>query len=275
MSTPVCLGTLLALFSFTPPVLADDVFEGTDDAGQKFDEPETELSAEIGAAFATGNTVYYTVNGAVSGAHRFRRNKLTLDLVANSGRAISDADGDGVLSEEERVAGWQRSAEKYVGEARYDRYIGNSASLYLLGGALVDPFAGYDLRTHEQLGYSRILLDTDTSTLVTELGFDVAQEDYVDSVEPGRADIFSARILVGFQHEFNENVSFSEQAEFYENVLDPQDFRLLNDFSITSRLTDTFSMKLSHSLTWDHLPPSDAYRQVDQTLLATLVATLL
>ncbi len=271
------LSGLLYLLA-TPALAEDPEFAGADEPSQKFDEPEGDLSAELGGAFASGNVQYLTVNGLILGGYRWDRNKLTGKLGANIGQAVQeipDEEGntDGILSDEERAQGMTRNSQRIDSELRYDRYVGEKQSLYALGGAFVDPFAGYTLRSHEQIGYSRILVDSETTDLVAELGADYAQEFYTDPSLP-LGNIFAARVLVGLQHQFNENVAFSERAEVYENVIDPADLRLLNEAALTSKLSDKFSLKLSNQLIFDNVPV-EGFAKYDQVTLVTLVASIL
>ncbi|MFH1465848.1 MAG: DUF481 domain-containing protein [Pseudomonadota bacterium] len=252
----------------------DPTFVTPADAGQKYEEPETHLSAELGGAMASGNTVYYTVNGLLNASHRFKRNQLAASAAVNLGRGVLDADGDGILSEAERAAPRVEIARKYQGEARYDRFVGSKGSLYVLGGALSDIYAGYDLRAHEQVGYSRILLDREDTKLKAELGADVAEEDYIAGVDPGFAMIYAARAMVSFTHDFNGSVGFSDKVEVYENVIDPADLRLLNEAALSAKLSDVLSVKLSNQLTFDNVPVT-GFRKLDQITLVSLVATLL
>jgi putative salt-induced outer membrane protein YdiY len=252
----------------------DSEFVKPEDAGKKFEKPETHFSAEFGGAWVTGNAEYYTVNGKLAGSHRFGRNQITLGAGANLGTGIVDTDGDGRLSDAERAAGRTEIARKYWGDLRYDRFVGEHASLYVLGGALVDRFAGYDLRTHEQVGYSRLFVETKATTLKAELGADVAQENYVEGVDPNTATIWAGRVMVAVAHQVNENVSLTEQVEVYENILTPSDMRLLNQAAISARLSNVFSVKVSNSLTFDNVPV-EGYRKLDQITLLSLVATLL
>jgi putative salt-induced outer membrane protein YdiY len=152
--------------------------------------------------------------------------------------------------------------------------VGVKDSLYVLAGALIDPFAGYDLRSHEQLGYSRKLVATETTTLTGEVGLDLAQENFVDGVDPGRADVLSGRVMMGFEHAFSESVAFSEQVEVYENLLVPADVRVLNTAALSSKLSNTLSTRLSHTLTFDNVPV-EGFRPLDQTTMFTLVASIL
>ncbi|MES2644894.1 MAG: DUF481 domain-containing protein [Myxococcota bacterium] len=266
------MSPLLLLASLA--LAADPAFVGTDKPGQKFEEPETHLAAELGGSFTTGNTQNYAILASLDGDHRWKRNKFTLDLGANLGQSVLDTNADGRVDDIERAAGWAETSRKYWADGRYDRFIGDRDSLYLLAGALVDPFAGFDTRTHVQLGYSRIVVESETTSLVAELGVDGAREDFIEGVDPNLAYILAARAMLGFTHKFNENVSFTDKVEVYENVITPIDFRLLNQASLTAKLGDKFSLKLSHNLTYDH-QPVESFRPLDQSTTVTFVASIL
>src|SRR4051794_33414549 len=105
----------------TQAFAADPTYAATEKPGQKFDKPESHLSVELGGAWTTGNTVSFSLNGALAGSHRWLRNKLTLNLGANVGRAIVDTNGDGHLDATERAVGDVETAKKYGGDLRYDR----------------------------------------------------------------------------------------------------------------------------------------------------------
>jgi len=266
---------MYALFLMAAVAGAEEAdFVDTADAGQKFEEPETHLSAELGGAYATGNVEYYTANGLLDASHRFARNQLALGAGINMGKGVADTDGDGILSDAERDADKVEIARKFWGDARYDRFIGDKSSLYVLAGVLSDIYAGYDLRSHEQIGYSRILVDSESTDLKVELGADVAQENFVEGIDPNSAMIYSARAMVSVTHQFNDSVSFTDTVEAYENILDTADLRVLNEAAISAKLSDIFSVKLSNQLTFDNVPV-EGYRKLDQVTLVSLVATLI
>lgn len=249
-------------------------FVGADTAGQTFAKPASKLSAELGGAFTSGNTMMYTLNGSLDGDHRWKQNKLTLDLGANLGRSVLDANADGHIDDDERAAGWTENARKIWVDGRYDRYVGKRDSLYTLAGTLIDPFAGYDNRSHAQLGYSHVLYQAVPTTLVAELGADVAREDYIDGVAPNEVWLVSIRAMIGVSHAFNANVSLADKVEVYESVPAFEDVRVLNQASLTAKLTDRFSLKLSHSLTFDNVPV-EGFQPFDQSATVTFVASIL
>ncbi|MBN2800099.1 MAG: DUF481 domain-containing protein [Deltaproteobacteria bacterium] len=252
---------------------AEPKFAQTTNQDPEFEAPTGTLSAELGGALTTGNTDFYNLNSGLSGTRQRENDKLSLVLGAMLGKSMVDADGDGLLSEAERTAGRVETARKLSAEARYDRFFSQKSSLYLLGGALIDPFSGYDLRTHEQFGISRQFIQRERTTLVAELGADYAQEDFVEGIDPGTARIFASRVMVSFHHAFNEHVAFDDQGEVFENVLDTADLRALNKATFTANLSSKLSLKLSHQLTFDN-QPVEGFRPLDQTTMVTFVASI-
>lgn len=251
---------------------AESTFAGAQAPGQEFGAPRTEVSAELGGSWSTGNTVSYTLNAAIAASRRWRRNQVGASLLANVGRGLADGDGDGTLSEAEREAPMVETARKYQAELRYDRFLGKRDSVYALTGTLADPFSGYDNRSHLQAGYSRALVSGPPLALVVELGADVAREDFVAGVEPDVATIYAARAMGGLAYAFGPSVQVAERVEVYENILEPLDVRVLNTASLSGKLDGALSLKLSHTLTFDNRPV-EGFRPLDTTTLATLVAS--
>jgi len=257
-----------------PPAFAGADVAGAALAGAAPAPPKTRLAAVLGGAFTSGNTSTYTLNAGVDADHRWARNKLGIDAGANLGRSVLDTNADGKLDEAERAAGWAETAKKAWIEPRYDRYVGARDSLYVLAGTLIDPFAGYDNRSHAQLGYSRVVYTQPRTQVVVELGADGAREDRVEGVEPAEVYVVSARVMLGLTHTFNDNVSFTNKLEVYESIPELLDVRVLNQASILAKLSTAFSLKLSHDLTFDNAPV-EGFQPLDHTTTVTFVASIL
>lgn len=253
---------------------AESTFAGTTKDGASIEKPEGKLTAEAGAALTTGNSEFYTLTSGLNGSYRWERSKLALVGGIVVGSARVDADANGTLSEAERQVPMAENARRMFADARYDLFLSGKDSLYVLAGAFHDPFAGFDSRTHEQIGYSRALLKNEKTTLVGELGADWAQENYVEGIDPNYANIIAARAMVGLSHKFTEGVGFEDTLEAYENVQNLDDLRVLNKASLVSSLSKKFSLKLSHQLIFDNVPV-EGYRKLDQTMQVTLVASIL
>ena len=258
----------------------------TEKTVEEAEKPEAALSVEFGGSYTFGNSVFYTIYSNATGSYKWQKNKLGAEAKATVGQSKVDLDGDGVVSDRERGEPFKPSAERYAAGIRYDRFLSDRDSLYLLAGGFSDQFAGYDLRTHEQLGYSRLLVDHEHSLgegadggplktkLVGEIGFDWAQENFVEGVDPETAQIFAGRLMLGLTHQINKGTVFTDTIEVYENVQDPEDLRLQNDAALSTKLNGKVSFKISHSLLFDNVPV-DGFRKIDHTTMVTLVASIL
>lgn len=263
---------LLAMMSLANA--EDPTFVGAEKPPTEEVKPEAKLGAELGGSLTTGNSDFYQISAGLNGSYKWDKNKLGLVAGALLGSGRVDSDGSGALNGVERTSDRVRNAQRVFGDARYDRFFGEKNSLYALAGAFHDPFAGYDLRSHEQLGFSRVLVKNDDTSWVVEVGADYAQENYVSGVDPGYQDIFAARVMTAFSHKFSESVGFQDTLEIYENVLEFEDMRILNSASISSKLSNKLSLKLSHTLIFDNVPV-EGFQKLDQTTMATFVASIL
>ena len=265
---------MIALLLATLAFGADPEFDETDKTGAP-EEAEAHLGAELGGQHTSGNVEFYVLSAGINSSYKWDRSKVGAVGLINVGSSRKDADGDGFLSETERAVKMSSNTKKLALDARYDFYLGDKDSIYFLAGALHDPFSGFALRTHEQLGYSRTLVSTDATKLLAEAGMDWAQEKYVDeTLDPNPRQIIAARAMVGLTHAFNDNVGLEESLEVYENVLDTVDLRLLNNAAIVTKLSDMFSLRFSNAITFDN-QPVDGFRKLDQTTTVTLVASIL
>ena len=80
-----------------------------------------------------------------------------------------------------------------------------------------------------------------------QLGFDVANEDYVTGVSPGSEIIYSVREALGVKHKFNEQVAIEEKVEAYESVEDFSNTRVLNTLALTSNVSGKLAVKLTRA----------------------------
>lgn len=250
-------------------------FQETDKATEEAEAPEAHLGAEFGGQYTSGNAEFYILSTELNTSYRWKRSKVGVGAGLNIGSSRVDENGDGFLSDAERSVPMAQTARKAFIDTRYDWFLGERDSLYALGGALHDYYAGFALRSHEQVGYSRALVDTEDTKLLAEAGIDWAQENYRNDLanDPDPRQIVAGRLMVGFTHSFNESVGLEENLEVYENLLDTEDLRILNKAAIVAKLSDRFSLRFSHQLTFDNQPVT-GFRKTDQTTMATLVASI-
>jgi hypothetical protein len=258
------------------------------------DAAQTQLSAEFGGTYASGNSEYLSLNGGLLFSHRWMSNVFAGNAGVNFTMTRIDTDGDGMLELAERNTPMQWTSQRIYGDLRYDRYFSDFDSLYFLVGANRDTFAGFDYRVHQQIGYSRLLFNGDASTVRGEVGIDYAQEGWTDSSRGLDDHFIAARVLVGFTHTFNEHVTFSDDLEMYEAAYSwaaskagtPafEDFRLYNTAVLSVKLSDKISTNISNRISFDNKPVEidedgdgvmdAAYRKLDQTTMLTFVASI-
>ncbi|MEQ1501816.1 MAG: DUF481 domain-containing protein [Myxococcota bacterium] len=246
---------------------------------EKPEKAETHVTGELGGSFATGNSNFYTVNGLLNATHKVKKNQVSFGAGLNLGGAkpipvVTTGTLGTTTAAPVDEKKYVENVRRLFADARYDRFLSEKDSLYVLAGAFHDKYAGYDIRAHEQLGYSRLLVKNDKSEVKTELGFDWAQEDYFGDPDPNYQNVIAARVLGGFTHNFNDKVSVTDTLELYENLVDFEDLRLLNTAAVTSTLSGKLSLKVSHALIFDNVPV-EGFEKLDQTTMVTLVISLL
>jgi len=234
------------------------------------DKPEVRLTAEAGAVWLTGNTRSITANGAVNFGIAHKMNKFGLVFGGSYGRGVAAGDATNT---------WVETAKRIYGDARYDRVlVADVNSIYVTGGAVHDPFAGFDLRFTAGAGYAHQLVNTDVHNLAAEAGFNYTRDEYVDGVDPNSQNFAGARVFLGYRLTPTESFGFAQSVEGLfggtDNQDAPFDGRLLSNTEITAQISKIFGIKLGFLVNWDFQPP-EGFAPVDTTASVTLVATLL
>jgi putative salt-induced outer membrane protein YdiY len=220
---------------------AESTFSGTP-TPDKPGTSATTLRGELGGSWISGNARSYTVTSALQATHRWKKSRASIALGANLGRTAVDADGNGRIDADERDAPGSETARRYSAEVRYDRLFAPKDSAYGLAGVGVDPFAGYELRSHAQVGWSHTFRPGPSFGLIVEAGADGARELLVEGVEPGEQWIWAARVMGRATHAFNPSVSGELQVEALDNVLSPADLRVLGTGAIVARLDSRIAL---------------------------------
>jgi putative salt-induced outer membrane protein YdiY len=297
---------LLSLF-LSVALAQDPAYDGTVKEVKEAEKPVTALSAELGGTFATGNAYILAFNGGFKGKHEWQANRFGFGAGVALNLAKVDLNGDTVLDDSERDNKLEFTSQRLFAGARYDRFFGTMNSLYVSGGMERDTFAGLEWRFNEQLGYSRVLVQKPSTDLDLEVGVAYAQENFKidypttetnddgtisDVVLPKAAivsedeatyklvldkDYIAGRVFLGFDHRFNDKVSIGDTVETFINFFDIEDFRLINNAYLQAKLSDKFSIKLSHLLMFDNQPVEVGaykFKKVDQTTQITLVANI-
>ena len=252
----------------------DSTFVGAKTGADAGKPAGAHATAEFGGALSYGNTETMALTGLGGVDYRWGKNGISSTFGVNWGQSKIDTDGNGKLSDTERAADYVKTAEREQVTLRYDRFIGKRDSLYALGGAFTDSFAGYDFRVNGQVGASHTFVDREDTSFKAEVGVDVARENFVEGVDPNAQTVLSARVLLGLRHKFNDHVTAEDTLEAYESLLDYTDLRINNVAGVSAGLNNRLSLKLSHQLAFDNVPV-EGYQSLDHTTLATVVVTFL
>ncbi len=246
--------------------------------------PTVTLRAEAGFLGLFGNVESLSGNGLLhfglnGGRHGF---KLNVGGVGGQVRTpILDADGNDTGTKE-----WVEHARRVFADARYDlKIVPGVNSVYLLGGAFHDFYAGYELRARGDLGYAHQLFSNDRHKLRAEAGFNYTYEWYVDDEDdatPSAAHFIGARLFADYALNFNDTFGFTLTEEFLiggtDNVDsdDPTtpDGRSITVVGLTANINKIFSVKAGYQLAVDIIP-APTFKPVDHTVTFNLVASIL
>jgi putative salt-induced outer membrane protein YdiY len=185
----------------------------------------TSVSLSAGGQLATGNSrlLAGTINGAYDS--RWGMNGIGASVLGNYGQGASP--GAAVVE----------TAENIQGRFRYDRYVIDQASLFLMNTVRQDRFQGLDVRYNLDPGFKYLFLSAAVTTLWAEVGYDFqhdvrrddsrVQLDSTGAKVPGAPLLdktstnHSIRGFVGFKHAFNEEVTLATGVEYIESITEP------------------------------------------------------
>jgi putative salt-induced outer membrane protein len=226
----------------------------------------TMISIAAGGQHATGNSqlLALSVNGSFE--TRWHGNAVGLSLLANYGESAPP--------EADTVA----TTENIQGRVRYDRYLIDRASLFVINTLRHDRFQGVDLRYNLDPGFKYLLLKVATSSLWAEAGYDFeydVRRDDARLVEGGflldkTSSDHSLRAFGGFRHAFNAEVSLSSGAEYLQSIVAARQFRLNYDLLFSAKVSAALALGFAFNLRYDHSPLPDK-RPIDTSTTISLI----
>lgn len=231
----------------------------------------TTLSAAAGGLSSTGNSrlVAATVNAAVDS--RVGDNGFGASVVGNYGRGA--APGEPLRT----------TVENIQGRLRYDRYVLDDASVFMIATGRRDRLQGVAFRLNLDPGFKYLLINRRSTALWGELGYDFQYDrrtaearlvlddmgNVVDTLDPTATD-HSVRSFVGFRQAFNDDVALSTGLEYLQSFIDTNRFRLNYDLLFTARVAGAFSLGAGFTARYDNAPLPDKAK-LDTTTSLSLV----
>ena len=225
----------------------------------------TTATLSAGGQLATGNSQLLagTVNGSVDSRHG-----------ANGyGAALLGNYGQGAPPGAQPV----ETAENLQLKLRYDRYVIDQASVFLLLTGRHDKFQGLDFRLNIDPGFKYLFMKEAANSLWAEAGYDLQFDDrnpsalgevddkgnpVLDSsgnqVQLPQTQVdHSTRLFFGFRHAFNKEVTLAAGVEYLQSVVAVQsiyDSRLNFDALFAAKVSGGLSVGLGFSARYDRFP---------------------
>jgi putative salt-induced outer membrane protein len=272
----------LALAEGTPPDDGKALVEAPKESAEapaeekKLDGTTVTLSA--GGMSATGNSrqLAMTVNGIFETL--FDKNGIGVSLLGNYGRG--GAVGQPV----------ETTTENLQGRIRYDRYLVDRLSLFLINTGRHDRFQGLDFRYNLDPGVKYLFVREQASSLWGELGYDfqydVRRDDSRAALDASGAPIVDAagqpvlldktvtdhslRVFAGFKHAFNEEVTLSTGLEYLQSFVETDRSRLNFDALFAAKVGGGLALGLGLTARFDNAP-LPGKEKLDTTTTVSLI----
>jgi putative salt-induced outer membrane protein YdiY len=215
----------------------------------------TTAQVSAGGLSSSGNSklVAFTGSGAVD--WRGGYNGLGASLVGNYGRSAPPG-------EEMRT-----TAENAQGRLRYDRYLIEDASVFMLVTGRHDKFQGLAFRLNLDPGFKYLFVNRPKTQLWGEAGYDFQYDTRTSEGRRvlddagmliGRLDKHesdhSARLFLGFKHAFNDDVAVANGMEFLQSFVDDERRRFNYDLLFTAKVWGDLALGVGFNARFDNQP---------------------
>jgi putative salt-induced outer membrane protein len=219
------------------------------------DEEQTKVwedTAELSYVQTGGNTDILTFSGSNTLKYNYSEQwKATWGVAALYGKT------DGVIT-----------AEHYSTDLRTDYKTSTPLFYYAKAGWLQDSFAGIDKRLYIGPGAGYQFLNGEQHFLSAEAGLNMVTENYPDGTD---GQFMEGRLFGSYDYVFNPKTKFSQIAEYLYNFDDGNKYRVNATTSLTTMLTDLFSLKVSYAMAFQNEPTPETLDQTDTIFSVALV----
>lgn len=210
----------------------------------------TEVSAQLGALLAAGNSRTIAVTGGVK--TKIRRDPHQFGGAVAVNYAQSGKPGEASTT----------TAENLQGMLRYDLYLTERCSLFSRVAGMHDRFQGLDLRLNVDPGISYAFVNEKTIRFWGEAGYDflydvrrsdaLVQKD--GTVLDKTVTNHGSRTYLGYDHKLTESVQLLAGLEYLQAFTDTNAWRVNGDTSVKANFSKHFAIATSFQLRYDHAP---------------------
>jgi putative salt-induced outer membrane protein YdiY len=242
------------------------------DAPKLTTAPEgTTASVSAGGLSSSGNSKLVALT--ISGNYDWRggANGVGASLVGNYGKS---APPDGEM---------ETTTENLQGRLRYDRYLIEDASVFLLATGRHDRFQGLAFRLNLDPGFKYLFVNRPKTQLWAEAGYDFQYDTRTDEARDVLDDEgmlverldkhqtdHSARLFLGFKHAFNDDVALANGIEYLQSFVESERYRFNYDVLFTAKVWGDLALGVGFNARYDNQPLPDKVK-LDTTSTLSLV----
>lgn len=264
-----------------PPPDAKPIVEAPKAAdAPKIEKPldGTTASVSAGGVLTSGNSRLLAVSGSGIYETRFDDNAVGAAVIGNYGQGAP-------AGKEVQV-----SAENIQGRLRYDRYLIEQASLFLINTGRHDRFQGLTFRYNLDPGFKYIFVNHTSTSFWGEVGYDfqhdIRREDGRAVLDADKKPTFDAagnpillpktqtdhstRLFAGLKHAFNKEVTFASGVEYLQSFIDSTRYRINFDALLAANVGAGFSLGFGFSARYDH-DPLPGKEELDTSTTVSLI----
>lgn len=245
-----------------------------DNAPPESEKRVIDLSGQVAASWAAGNTRAFVLNAGVRGALRLNQNQLTLSGLYNHQAATTQPSGAGPDDPTQHY-----SDRNMYARIRYDRsFLGDRNALFVGLLGFRDSSSGFDSRVMTYGGYERIVADKPgLGEIWVEAAYRAVHED-LNRDEKARADglpgdrfIHGPMAMVGGKLELTPTFVADVGVELMDTVGAWSDVRLNLIANAMSFIGKGFAFGTNFTMRYLH-DPIGARAHTDTSLQAVLAA---
>lgn len=229
-------------------------------------------SVSAGGLSSSGNSRLVAFTGASTFDWRGGFNGMGASLVGNYGRSAPPG-GD-----------MKTTTENLQGRVRYDRYLIDEASLFLLVTGRHDKFQGLAFRLNLDPGFKYLFVNREKTQLWAEAGYDFQYDTRLESARekrdpttmmvteilPKHETDHSARLFLGFKHAFNDSTALSNGLEYLQSFVDDERRRFNYDILFTAKVWGDLALGVGFNARFDN-QPLPTKEKLDTTSTLSLV----
>ncbi len=231
-------------------------------------------SVSAGGLSSTGNSKLLAFTGSGLFDSRYGDNGYGASLVGNYGRSASPDGGP-----------METTTENLQGRVRYDRYLLDDASVFLLVTGRHDRFQGLAFRLNLDPGFKYLFVNRPSTALWGELGYDFQYDVRTDEGREVRNDAgvltetlektdtdHSVRTFLGLRHAFSKEVTFSNGLEYLQSFIDSKRYRFNYDVLLAANIWGGLAFGAGFTARFDNQPLPDVKKLDTSTTLSLVYA---